>query len=175
MWNRILYPKFIKTEKNKKIGIDISKIGIAKASIKDKDSTYIVGSAFNLAIEDNSIDLLINIFSPIYLEELKRVLKPGGHFIKVIPTGDHMKEVAELVYEEFIPHQSSIKEDIDSNSMLRIIKVENLKKIIFLSEQDLINFISMTPYLYKFKKGQLELLKELSVTISFEIIVGKYG
>ena len=158
-----------------KIGVDISKIGIAKASIKDKYSTYIVGSAFNLAIEDNSIDLLINIFSPINLEELKRVLKPGGYFIKVIPTGDHMKEVAELVYEEFIPHQSSIKEDIDSNSMFRIIKVENLKRMIFLSEQDLLNFISMTPYLYKFKKGQLELLTELSVTISFEIIIAKYG
>ena len=157
----------------KKIGIDISKIGIAKASIKDKDSTYLVSSAFNLPVEDNSIDLLLNIFAPIHLEELKRVLKPGGYFIKVIPTGDHMKEVAELVYEEFIPHQSTIKEDLESNSMFQIVKVENLKRTIFLSGQDLHNFISMTPYLYKFKQEKLELLKELSVTISFEIIIGK--
>ena len=163
-----------KQKKIKKIGVDISKIGIAKASVKDKYSSYIVGSAFNLPIEDNSIDLLINIFSPLYLEELKRVLKPRGHFIKVIPIGDHMKEVAELVYEEFIPHQSSIKEDIDSNPKFQIIKVEHLKRIIFLAEEDLFNFISMTPYLYKFKEGQLELLKELSVTISFEIIIVKY-
>ena len=85
-----------------------------------------------------------------------------------------MKEVAELVYEEFIPHQSSIKEDIESNPEFRIIKVENIKRIIFLAEEDLSNFISMTPYLYKFKEGQLELLKELPVTISFEIIIVKY-
>lgn len=170
------YTRNLFKQKNlNKTGIDISKIGIAKASIKDKDSTYLVGSAFNLPIEDDSIDLLLNIFSPIDLGELKRVLKPGGYFIKVIPTGDHMKEVAELVYEEFIPHQSSIKEDIESSSMLQIIKVENLKKTIFLSEQDLLNFISMTPYLYKFKQEQLEVLKELSVTISFEIIMSKYG
>jgi 23S rRNA (guanine745-N1)-methyltransferase len=168
------YTRSIFKQKNlKKIGIDISKIGIAKASIKDKDSTYLVGSAFNLPIADNSIDLLLNVFAPIQLEELKRVLKPGGYFIKVIPTGDHMKEVAELVYEEFIPHQSSIKEDLESNSMFQIIKVENIKKTIFLAGQDLLNFISMTPYLYKFKQEQLELLKELSVTISFEIIIGK--
>ena len=162
-----------KQKKFKKTGIDISKTGIAKASAKDKDSLYIVGSAFNIPIEDNSIDLLLNIFSPIYLEELGRILKSGGYFIKVIPTGDHMKEVAELVYEEFIPHQSSIQKDIESNSMFQIIKVGNLKKSIFLSGKDLFNFISMTPYLYKFKQEQLELLKEMSVTISFEIIIGK--
>ena len=158
----------------KKIGIDISKIGIAKAAVKDKYSTYIVGSAFNLPIEDNSVDFLLNIFAPIDLEQVKRVLKSGGYFIKVIPCGDHMKEVAELVYEKFIPHQSSIKNDLESNSMFQIIKVEKLKETIFLAEQDLLNFISMTPYLYKFREEQFELLKELSVTISFEIIIGKY-
>lgn len=164
-----------KQKKINKIGIDISKIGVAKASVKDKDSTYIVSSAFNLTIKDKSIDLLLNIFSPIHLEELKRVLKSGGYFVKVIPIGNHMKEVAELVYEKFIPHQSSIKEEIGSDAMFQIIKVENLKRIISLSEQDLLNFISMTPYLYKFKQEQLDLLKELSVTISFEVIIGKYN
>lgn len=159
----------------KKIGIDISKIGIAKASKKDKTSTYLVGSAFNLPIQDSTVDLLLNIFAPIHLEELKRVLKSGGFFIKVIPTGDHMREVAELVYEEFIPHESSIKEELESNSDFQIVKVENLKKSISLTGNDLNNFISMTPYLYKFKQEQLDSLKDLSVTISFKIIIGKYA
>lgn len=170
------YTRNIFKQKNlKKIGVDVSKLGIAKASTKDKASTYLVGSVFNLPIEDNSINLLLNIFAPIHLEELKRVLKSGGYFIKVIPSGDHMKEVAELVYENFLPHQSSIKEDLESCSMFKIIKVENLKRTIFLSGKDLHDFISMTPYLYKFKKEQLDLLKELLVTISFKIIIGKYG
>ncbi len=162
-----------KQKEIKKVGIDISKIGISKASIQDKEATYLIGSAFNLPIETHSIDLLLNIFAPIHLDELQRVLKSGGYFIKVIPSGDHMKEVAELVYEKFIPHQSSIKEDLESKSKIQIIKVENLKRTILLSGQDLQNFISMTPYLYKFKQEQIELLKELSVTISFEIIIGK--
>ncbi len=158
----------------KKTGIDISKIAVASASVKDKESTYLVGSAFNITIVDNSIDLLLNIFAPIDLEELKRVLKPGGYFVKVIPIGDHMKEVAELVYDKFIPHQSTIQEDIDSIVLFQIIKVENLKRIISLSRADLLNLISMTPYLYKFDKEKLETLSELSVTISFEVIVCKY-
>lgn len=157
-----------------KIGVDISKIGITKAAIMDKKSTYLVGSAFDLAIADNSVHLLLNVFSPIHLEELYRVLKPGGFYIKVIPAQDHMKEVAELVYEQFKPHQSSISSDLESNAMFSIIKTETLKRVIQLKEQDLHNFISMTPYLYKFKEEQLEGLKELSVTISFELIIGQY-
>lgn len=162
-----------KQQKIKKIGIDISKIGIAKAAKLDKVSTYIVGSAFNLPIATNSIDLLLNIFSPIYLEELIRVLKSGGYFIKVIPTGNHMKEVAELVYEEFIPHTSRIKLELESDSIFQIVKEESINKIVLLSGKTLIDFITMTPYLYKFKKEQLETLKELSVTLSFKIIIGK--
>ena len=157
-----------------KIGVDISKIGIAKAAVKDKKSTYIVGSVFNVPLANNSLDLLLNIFAPLHLEELKRILKPKGYFVKVIPTGDHMREVAELVYEKFIAHKSSIQEEIEADSLFRIVKVENFKKTIFLSDQDLFNFISMTPYLYKFKEGQIESLKELSVTISFEVIIGQY-
>jgi len=158
-----------------KTGIDISKIGIAKAATNDKNSTYIVGSVFNLPIRDESVDLALNIFAPVCLDELKRVLKPNGYFIKIIPTGDHMKEVAEQVYEEFIPHQSLIKEEIVSDASFRIIKIKELKRNIVLSEQDLINFITMTPYLYKFKKEQLKQLKELSVTVSFEMIICKWG
>jgi 23S rRNA (guanine745-N1)-methyltransferase len=163
-----------KGKRFKKIGIDISKIGLAKASKIDKDSLYIVGSAFNLPIKDNSIDLLLNVFSPINLQELKRILRPGGYYIKVIPTGDHMKQVAELVYDDFIPHQSSIQKDFKSDTTFQILKVETVKKTIFLADKDLLNFISMTPYLYKFKQDQLASLKELSVTISFEIIMWKY-
>lgn len=168
------YTRNIFKEKNiKKTGIDISKIGIAKASKKDKTSTYIVGSAFNLPIASNSIDLLLNIFAPIHLDELERVLKLRGYFIKVIPIGNHMREVAELVYENFIPHQSSFQKEIELNSKFEIIKTKDLKKILFLSGQELRNFITMTPYFYKFKKEEMESLEELSVTISFQIIIGK--
>ena len=101
-------------------------------------------------------------------------MRPGGYYIKVIPTGDHMKQVAELVYDDFIPHQSSIQKDFKSDTTFQILKVETVKKTIFLADKDLLNFISMTPYLYKFKQDQLASLKELSVTISFEIIMWKY-
>ena len=86
-----------------------------------------------------------------------------------------MKEIAELVYEKFIPHESSIKEEIESHSMLKITKVDVLKRSMSLSKQDLVNFITMTPYLYKFAKSELESLEEMSVTLSFEVIIGRFA
>ena len=158
-----------------KVGIDISKIGISKAAVMDKVSTYIVGSAFELPIADDGVDLLLNIFSPIDLEECKRVLKPGGYFIKVVPIGDHMKEVAELVYKEVTPHESSVKADLEADAMFQVVHSENLKSTISLEEQNLHDFITMTPYLYKFEKGQLASLITLSVSISFELIIAKFN
>ena len=157
-----------------RVGVDISKTGITKAAVRDKASTYIVGSAFDLPIDNDAVDLIVNIFSPMHLEEAKRVLKHGGYFIKVVPAGDHMKEIAELVYEKLIPHQSYFKEEIESDSNFSIVSVDTLKRIIDFPEGDLRDFITMTPYLYKFKKGQLESLKNMSVTTSFEIIIGQY-
>jgi len=154
-----------------KIGVDISKAGVSKAAKKDKDSTYIVGSVFDLPIKDNAVDLIINIFAPSSISEVKRVLQVGGHFLKIVPGKDHMKEIASLVYETFIPHQSTIATELSADAALEDFKVEKVEKKITLREEHLHNLISMTPYFYKFKKRELEELKELSVTISFEVIV----
>jgi len=164
-----------RNSKINKIGIDISKAGISKASKNDKNSIYIVGSVYDLPIEDRSVEIVLNIFSPVSIDEVKRVLKPGGYFLKVVPAEDHMKEIATLIYDSFIPHKSSIETDIALNSDLQIIKVEKLEKVIVLSDKNLHNLISMTPYLYKFERGELEKLEEMSITISFKIIIAQYG
>ena len=154
-----------------KIGIDISKPGIRKASKNDKQSSYFISSIFDLPIEEQSINIILNIFSPVSISEVIRVLKPEGYFIKVIPGENHMVEIAKQVYDEFIPHQSSIEEEISSEEKLQLIKVEKLEKKIYLKGEDLQNQIAMTPYYYKFESEVLNQLKELEVTISFKVIV----
>ena len=157
-----------------KIGIDISKAAISKAASKDKTSTYLVGSVFDLPIATKTVDLAINIFSPVDIAETTRVLTPNGYYLKVVPVGNHMKEIAQLVYETFKPHTSTISATITAHPMLQFIESKKLKKSINLGGSDLTNFISMTPYLYKFGKKQLTQLTALGVTLSFEVIIAKH-
>jgi len=71
------------------IGMDISTkmLNFAKNN-RSKSITWIEGDAFSLPLADNSIDfvysnLVIQWFDPLEtaLSEIRRVLKPGGHFI----------------------------------------------------------------------------------------------
>jgi len=157
----------------KKYGIDISKIGIASAAKKDKKSSYIVGSSFSIPILNDSIDIIANIFAPCDLSEIIRILKPGGLFIKVIPIDNHMAEVAKLVYDTFISHKSNITDDIASTNRFTLVNIEELIREVSVEGDDLHNLIKMTPYYYKFSEDQIAQLNNMSVTLSFQIIISQ--
>ena len=59
-------------------GIDISKFSLQKAAKKYPGIEFAVASAYRLPVPEASVDLLLNVFSPLALEEFRRVLKPGG-------------------------------------------------------------------------------------------------
>ena len=42
---------------------------------------FAVASSYHLPVADRSIDLLLNCFSPLALEEFRRALRPGGTFL----------------------------------------------------------------------------------------------
>ena len=66
-------------------GIDISKPILRLAAKQEKNVQFAVASSYRLPAADRSVDLLINCFSPLAIEEFRRVLRPGGHFIYVVP------------------------------------------------------------------------------------------
>ena len=55
------------------VGIDLSKDAILRASKRDKDGLYCVGSIFDLPVFDNSVDVVTSIFAPYSAEEFSRV------------------------------------------------------------------------------------------------------
>lgn len=158
-------------ESVKRYGIDVSKNAIVHSAKKDKKGEYFVGSNFNLPLLDNTLDIVLNIFAPCDLSEVSRILKIGSHFIKVIPINDHMKEIAEMVYEKFLSHDSTIESEIKSNQNLTIIDTKDINQTIELNSEKLKQLISMTPYYYKFTNDQLSQLGITSITTSFRIIV----
>ena len=73
-------------------GIDISKPILRLAAKREKNVQFAVASSYRLPAADGSVDLLINCFSPLAIEEFRRVLRPGGHFRDVI----HLEDPADI-------------------------------------------------------------------------------
>ena len=69
-------------------GIDISKPILRLAAKREKNVQFAVASSYRLPAADGSVDLLINCFSPLAIEEFRRVLldnilaqQPGEEYV----------------------------------------------------------------------------------------------
>lgn len=151
-------------------GLDISKYAIDKAARKRKDILHIVASAAKIPFSDESFDLVINIFAPHFLEEFARVLKPGGHILKVTPGPKHLLELKEVLYEKV--YLNEIDTELPGYSLQNTSSLTYRTKI----SDDLHNLLKMTPYFYKTPARGLEkisTLKELEITFDFNISLYK--
>ena len=151
-------------------GVDLSKPSVRLAARRIPHAEFAVASAYHLPVGDGTVDLLLNCFSPLALEEFQRVLKPGGTFLYVVPAADHLWELKQVLYdspypnrEEEIPYQGFTYE-----------KVVPAQAEVEVAGQDLADLFRMTPYYWKTPKSgaeRLAALEKLRVQASFRIHV----
>lgn len=80
-------------------GFDISKVGVQLATQLAPDQLFFsVADLRHLPFATASWDLVLELFSPADYAEFDRVLAPGGRLIKVVPTGDYLRELRALLY-----------------------------------------------------------------------------
>ena len=81
---------------------DISKdsIQIAAKSEPNWAVNWFVGDLARLPLQDASMDILLDIFSPANYGEFRRVLSKKGILIKAIPTENHLKEIRQIVQDQ---------------------------------------------------------------------------
>lgn len=74
------------------VGLDLSEVQMIRAKKKFKNTNYVVGDASNIPFKSNSFDVVvaINLLHHIpnsrkVIDEVWRILKPGGRFLTVDP------------------------------------------------------------------------------------------
>jgi len=75
------------------IGMDISRDGIHLAASHGPAVMWCVADLPRLPLTTGSIDIVFNILSPANYGEFRRVLRPGGVLIKVVPGPDYLREI----------------------------------------------------------------------------------
>ena len=140
-------------------GFDISRDAVRETAKKKCADALAVASAYKIPIPDASCDLVLNVFSPLALDEMRRVLRRGGTFIMAIPGEDHLFGLKEKIYDT--PYKNKVEDtDIDG---FRIIRREELRFTLPLATgEDVRDLFMMTPYAYRTSKEGRERVLSLS-------------
>ena len=151
-------------------GTDISKFILRSAARRDKEVAFAVASSYHLPLASESVELLLDCFSPLAAEEFARVLRPGGVFLYVIPAAEHLWEMKQVLYDR--PYRNEEKEtQYTGFTHERTVPVETE---IDLPGEDLKALFEMTPYAWKTPRvGRERLLglDRLQVRAVFRILV----
>lgn len=152
-------------------GVDLSKFGLKKAARRVRGVEFAVASVYHLPVEGESIDLLVDCFAPLALEEYRRVLKKGGVFLYVVPAARHLMELKAVLYEHPYPNEEQAV-PYDGFDCMDVVPVTGLMSI---GDGDTLSALfRMTPYAWKTPKEGVERLGRLNgleVTMDFRIHV----
>ncbi|MBR5516168.1 MAG: methyltransferase domain-containing protein [Clostridia bacterium] len=169
-----IYKEFLQKGKNALFcGIDVSKDAVNYGAKRFPQCCLATASVYAMPIADNSVDTVINIFSPLATKEYLRVLKNNGIFIMAIGGQDHLWSLKKAVYDTPYKNEPS---DYTLNGF-ELIKKEVLRyETELCSNEDIMSLFSMTPYYHKTAQKDIEKLKKLdtlSTEIEFEILCYK--
>lgn len=146
--------------------MDIAKPAIQMAAKKYNAINFCVASAARLPYLDKGFDLVISIFAPYEIAEIKRILNPGGVFILVGPGPQHLQELAAIVYAKVAPH----KMDLPNLEAFKLVSQTELNYSINLAANEIINLWKMSPYYWHTKADTTSEIATLKkVTADFKI------
>ena len=152
-------------------GIDISKFILRLAAKRNKNIEFAVASCYHLPFPDGAADILLDCFSPLAIDEFRRVLKPGGYFLYVVPSSQHLWELKQVLYDH--PYENPVKtEDYPGFLHRETLPLRFSAKID--RTEDIMALFGMTPYAWKTPKEGVDRLRTLTcldTQVGFDIHV----
>lgn len=128
-------------------------------------------SCAHLPVGDESVDEVMNIFSPFVPEEFARVLKRSGYLLRAYPLREHLWELKALIYDTPRDNPPTPLE----TEGFTLVETREVRDIIHLPcTEDILALFRMTPYYYKTgvkDQQKAEQAKELDVQLAFGLAI----
>jgi len=151
-------------------GFDIAKPAVRLAAKALPAAKYAVASSFAQPVRTGWADLLLNCLSPFAQEEFRRVLRPGGRMIYVVPGAEHLYQMKAVLYDT--PYKNPVQEVAYEG--FRPIGEREVSGRITVPAGQLEALFAMTPYYWKTPRdgaARLAALPELTTDIAFRFLV----
>ena len=154
------------------VGVDISKHAVRYAAkrlcavypsaLGDGGLSLVCGSANSLPVIDSSCGMAVNLFAPLEIPELCRVVKPGGYFIYAVPTPKHLFGLKEILYED--PYENTERQDgYDGFEFVERVRCEVKLEV---KREHIMPLFMMTPYYYRTPEDGVKRLEAAEVLVT---------
>ena len=152
-------------------GFDISKDAARYAARRCRTAHFAVASAYRMPYADGSVDMAMNVFSPLAAGETARILRTGGIFVMAIPGEEHLFGLKRVLYET--PYKNQVQDtEIEG---FKLIDKSHIRYPLSLDTSEKISSLfMMTPYAYRTPRAaaeRLSLMSSLSCEAEFIILV----
>ncbi|MBE6625515.1 MAG: methyltransferase domain-containing protein [Ruminococcaceae bacterium] len=164
--------------KSSVIGFDMSKFGCESASktakrMRNTNALFSVASIFDMPLDSESADLIINMFAPVAENEFHRVLKRDGYLIVVASGKEHLDGLKEALYDEVYLNDA----DEPRLEKFALIERKSVKYNTKIEGNDTIKALfTMTPYYHRTSlsdKARLDSLDSLETTVEADFFIFK--
>ena len=133
------------------IGVDIAKAAIGCAARRHRHRSmvqWLVASANQLPLQDDSVDGAISLFAPVPVQELHRVLKPNATLLVVRPAAGHLRSLRERLFAQVEEHDPS--EALAAlHTCFERVDASTLSVALHLDTAAIGDLLTMTPYAWK--------------------------
>ncbi len=155
-------------------GIDISREALQAAgrrgAVKSGHLLLFAAGVYDMPFAAASVDMVVNVFSPLAHEEYLRVLKEGGVLLMAIPAARHLWELKEVLYDT--PKENEVADfALAGFTLLGETRVRCPMQLT--GTEVIASLFSMTPYYYRTPaagRARLAACTSLSVTADFHLL-----
>lgn len=132
------------------VGVDISKGALSRAA-RSYPGLFFVrtdASRDRLPFGDSSFGLVLSIFAPRPIDEIRRVLSADGFWLIVTATQDHLKEI-----REFLPLAAigTGKLDAPTSRSYSILRSGTFNYELQVAHHDLVSIVEMSPSIHRLR------------------------
>ncbi|HIY92254.1 methyltransferase domain-containing protein [Companilactobacillus sp. HBUAS56275] len=167
--------KIAEMESKDVFAFDISKDSIQLAAKGPNTPVeWFVGDLAHLPIQDQTIDGIIDIFSPANYHEFNRILQPSGYVLKVIPNEYHVQELREQAKDQLKQEKYSNQKVLDYfEEHCTLVDQIDATKTYNVTEEERTAFINMTPLLFNVDNSLIDWNQVKQITVGSTILVGQ--
>ncbi|RXM56740.1 methyltransferase domain-containing protein [Clostridium tetani] len=162
---------------NKEVcAFDISKESIQLAAKRDTSNSvkWFVADLAHLPMKNQSVDCILDIFSPANYCEFHRILTSDGYLVKIIPGNEHLKELREKA-REYLKNKDYSNQQIVNyfENHFSTICRKKITAQYEISANEREALINMTPLLFNVNKENIDWTEINHITIEAEILIGR--